>query len=172
MTHRDNCPAAPFGILFGECNCPNETTVTNMSTVVRGALSSAMNELRTAQPSRIADGPAAPAVGNNGRWVLLGEVSVDSASIGITDLLVDVNGSALTNVGAKGSHYAVPGSEFAGDWGTGIRFWAGFGDGGYQVWGWIVDYGDSAHGEVDERVAQVVMTMIDAQDLADWRTTE
>jgi hypothetical protein len=112
------------------------------------------------------DTPNEPAAGaRNGRWVKLGHVGVDSASIGITDLLMGVKNSVLNNVGAAESRYAVPGSEFAGDWGTGIRFWAGFGDGGYDVWGWIVDYGDD---EVDERVAQIVVTMISADDLDDW----
>lgn len=113
-----------------------------------------------------ASGPNPPAVGKNGRWARLGHVGVDSASIGITDLLAGVNNSVLNNCGAPGSRYAVPGSEFAGDWGTGIRFWAGFGDGGYDIWGWIVDYG--ADGEVDERVAQVVITLIDDEDLKHW----
>lgn len=111
--------------------------------------------------------PSPPAEGRDGRWLKLGSVGVDSASIGITDLLLSANGSVLDNVGASDSRYAVPGSKFAGDWGTGIRFSAGFGDGGYDVWGWIVDYGKN--GAVDERVAQVVVTMIDVHDLAEWR---
>lgn len=111
--------------------------------------------------------PSKPAIGRDGRWEKLGQVGVDSASIGITDLLAGVTGSALDNVGDPKSRYAVPGSEFAGDWGTGVRFWAGFGDGGYDVWGWIVDYGEGD--EVDERVAQVVVTMIDEDELAAWR---
>lgn len=110
--------------------------------------------------------PAPPAPGRNGRWEKLGEVGVDSASIGITDLLAGVNDSQMQGAGPD-ARYAVPGSKWAGDWGTGIRFWAGFGDGAYDVWGWIADYGEG--GEVDERVAQVVVTMIDDADLADWR---
>ncbi|OBG32409.1 hypothetical protein A5671_07705 [Mycolicibacter heraklionensis] len=112
--------------------------------------------------------PPPPAEGRNGRWVRLGRVGVDSASIGITDLLAGVNNSAVTNVGAPDSRYATSGSKFAGDWGTGIRFWAGFGDGGYDIWGWIVDYGTDD--VPDERVAQVVMTLIDEQDLSEWRS--
>lgn len=111
--------------------------------------------------------PNLPAAGKAARWEKLGQVGVDSASIGITDLLAGVKDSALQNVGAPESRYAVPGSEFAGDWGTGVRFWAGFGDGGYDVWGWIVDYGEGD--EVDERVAQVVVTMIDHDELTQWR---
>jgi hypothetical protein len=103
---------------------------------------------------------------------LLGEVGVDSASVAVTDLLSegDVSLDApyfSDRVGAVDSHYAVPGSRWAGDYGTGVRFWAGFGDGGYQVWGWIVDY--SEDDEPYERVAQVVITMIDAEQLAEWR---
>jgi hypothetical protein len=113
------------------------------------------------------DKPQPPAQGRNGRWEKLGQVGVDSASIGITDLLMGRDDSLLNNVGAPESHYAVPGSEFAGDYGTGIRFWAGFGDGGYDVWAWVADYGEGD--EVDERVAQVVVTMIDDAMLDQWR---
>lgn len=120
----------------------------------------------------MSDEPAKPAVGRNGRWEKLGEVGVDSASIGITDLLVGVNGSRCIT-GDPGARYATKGSKWAGDWGTGVRFWAGFGDGGYEVWGWIVDYGtlDMADNVwvPDERIAQVVVTMIDDDELASWR---
>jgi hypothetical protein len=102
--------------------------------------------------------------------VQLGSVGVDSASIGITDLLFGEDDSVLDNVGVPESRYALPGQGFAGDWGTGIRFWAGFGDGSYDVWGWIADYGED--GETDERVAQVVITMIDDDELAAWITHE
>lgn len=112
--------------------------------------------------------PCPPAEGRSGRWVKLGSVGVDSATIGITDLLCGAKGSLSDNaVGAPDSRYAVPGSKFASDWGTGIRFSAGFGDGGYDVWGWIVDYGEN--GAVYERVAQVVITLVDVHDLAEWR---
>lgn len=96
----------------------------------------------------------------------LGRVGVDSASIGITDLLWSTSDETMRNVGAPDSRYAVPGSKFAGDWGSGIRFWSGLGDGGYEVWGWIVDYGKD--GALDERVAQITVTMIDDHDLAEW----
>lgn len=98
--------------------------------------------------------PNPPAEGRNGRWEKLGEVGVDSASIAIT--CADPN-----------ARYAKPGSRWAGDWGTGIRFTAGFGDGGYDVWAWIADYGED--GEVDERIAQVVLTLIDDSELEAWR---
>lgn len=115
--------------------------------------------------------PARPAPGRNGRWVKLGSVGVDSASIGITDLLVGVKDSSCRTADKDpGARYAAPGSEWAGDWGTGIRFWAGFGDGSYDVWGWVVDYGQGA--DVDERIAQVAITMIDDEDLAAWRAAE
>lgn len=117
--------------------------------------------------------PPPPADGRNGRWERLGRVGADSASIGITDLLVGTTDSRCRPACDAPAddpwavRYAAKGSQWAGDWGTGIRFWAGFGDGGYDVWGWIADYGEN--GEVDERVAQVVITMIDAEGLADWR---
>lgn len=116
----------------------------------------------------VIDGPNDPADGRNGRWEKLGQVGVDSASIGITDLLIGGNAAtSLFRTQDQDSRYAARGSQWAGDWGTGIRFWAGFGDGGYDVWGWIVDYGED--GEVDERVAQVRVTLIDADELAAWR---
>lgn len=118
-------------------------------------------------------GPNPPAPGRNGRWELLGEVGVDSASVAVTDLLserdVSLDAPYLSDrVGAADSRYAVPGSRWAGDYGTGVRFWAGFGDGGYRVWGWVVDYGEDSR--VDERVAQVVITMIDQAELDEWRS--
>ncbi len=113
--------------------------------------------------------PNLPADGRNGRWEKLGQVGVDSASIGITDLLIGERAhTALFRTGEPNPTYATPNSEWAGDWGTGIRFWAGFGDGGYDIWGWIVDYGED--GETDERVAQVVITLIDSEDLDHWRS--
>jgi len=122
------------------------------------------------EPPQVTGGPPAPAEGYGpGRWVLLGEVGVDSASIGITDLLMGDESPGLDTPAAAASRYAVPGSEFAADWGTGVRFWAGFGDGGYQVWGWVVDYRDEGDPDPDERVAQVVVTMIDDRELEQWR---
>jgi hypothetical protein len=113
--------------------------------------------------------PPAPAMGRNGRWEKIGEVGVDSATIGITDLLVGTRDSFMRTASIDpDARYATPGSKWAGDWGTGVRFWAGFGDGSYDVWAWIADYGED--GEVDERIAQVVVTMIDENDLAEWRS--
>lgn len=48
-------------------------------------------------------------------------------------------------------------------YGSGVQFSAGFGDGGYDIWAWIVDYGTD---ESDERIAQIVVTLIDDEDLA------
>lgn len=107
-----------------------------------------------------------PAGFPRGRWEKLGEVGVDSASIGITDLLFGTTNSHF-RAGAVETRYAVPRSAWAGDWGTGIRFWAGFGDGAYDIWAWIIDTGED--GEVDERIAQVVITMIDEKELVEWR---
>ncbi|MBB3752670.1 hypothetical protein FHT44_005182 [Mycolicibacterium sp. BK634] len=110
--------------------------------------------------------PKTPAIGRDGRWEKLGEVGVDSATIAITDLLIDTKDWPRVRIPKTQSHYAV--SEHAEDFGTGIRFTAGFGDGGYEIWGWIVDYGDA--NEPDERVAQVVITLITDDDLQDWQS--
>ena len=109
--------------------------------------------------------PNPPAVGRKGRWVKLGQVSVDSSQIGICD-----PGYAKSfdfDTYWKASR-GVTDDLRVNDWSSGIAFTAGFGDGGYDVWGWIVDYGDA--GEVDERVAQVVITLIDEADAQEWNT--
>lgn len=101
-------------------------------------------------------GPTTPA-GGDGRWVNLGEVSVDGARLGIADpVYVPAEKEPLH-------------SDLSGPWanGTGIQFLSGFGDGGYDVWAWVIDAGTD--GEVDERIAQVVVTMIDDEDLKWWR---
>lgn len=46
-----------------------------------------------------------------------------------------------------------------------VQFMAGFGDGEYEVWGLVVDYGEGA----GERIAQVVITLIDSTALMEWR---
>ncbi|MCX2931340.1 hypothetical protein ORI20_13735 [Mycobacterium sp. CVI_P3] len=114
-------------------------------------------------------GPTPPAPGLNGRWVLLGEVGVDSASIAIHDHQPDNPFATAPKVAPPDSQYAVPGSEWAWDAGQGIRFWAGFGDGSYKVWAWVADYRDDGAPDPDERIAQIVVTMIDEADLAEWR---
>lgn len=111
--------------------------------------------------------PNPPAPGRNGRWVRLGDVGVDSASIAITDLVNRETTDATCKPNDPDARHAEKNSPWAGDWGTGIRFWAGFGDGGYDIWAWVVDYGEGD--EVDERIAQVVITMIDQDELDDWR---
>lgn len=98
--------------------------------------------------------PAQPAMWPNGHFVKLGHVIVDSAMLAITD---------PTSV--EGPHRGVIGT--GRPYGSGVQFMAGFGDGSYDVWGWVVDYGE--HGEVDERIAQVVVTLVDEDDLTDWR---
>lgn len=100
--------------------------------------------------------PAPVATGRNGRWVKLGEVGVDSATMAITD------------PGMAGPHDALTTEVFAARFGSGVRFWSGFGDGGYEVWGWVADYG--TEDKVDERLGQVVVTMIDDHDLAQWHS--
>jgi hypothetical protein len=100
--------------------------------------------------------PEEPAAGANGHWVKLGEVAVDGCRIGITDP------SLVNNLTDDNPTY----NEHVGDpWGSGVAFWSGFGDGGYDVWAWVVDYGE----DDGERIAQIVVTMINDKDLKEWR---
>lgn len=107
------------------------------------------------------DGPSAPAQGRNGRWERLGEVSVDGATLAITD----PSGHPPQWSGLGGRELSF---GRVGQYGTGVHFMAGFGDGGYHVWAWIIDTGED--GEVDERIAQIVLTLIDADGLEQWRS--
>ena len=102
------------------------------------------------------EGPIPVAAGRNGRWVNLGEVGVDSATMAITD------------PGMSGPQDPLTSDAFSGEYGSGVRFWSGFGDGGYAVWGWVADYGTD--GEIDERLGQVVVTLIDDHDFAQWHS--
>lgn len=102
--------------------------------------------------------PPPPAPGLNGRWVLLGDVGVDGAACGITDPVFGESKSMPAGVK----------TPQAGEFGSGVQFWCGFGDGSYDVWGWVVDYGED--GQVDERIAQVTITFIDQVDLDAWRS--
>ena len=104
------------------------------------------------------NGPSPVAQGENGRWERMGRVSVDGACIGITDP------AAIAEPKVQWDDYDARGER----WGSGVRFWSGFGDGSYDVWGWIADYSEPDE-EPDERVAQVVITMIDDEDLTAWR---
>lgn len=107
----------------------------------------------TAQP-----GPQPPAKGRNGRWEKLGTVSVDGACIAISDpAFLPGNHTGWKNYNTHSEPF-----------GSGIQFWSGFGDGSYDIWAWIADYGEDS--ETDERIAQVVVTMIDAEDLEHWRS--
>lgn len=105
--------------------------------------------------------PAPAAEGRNPHWVRLGEVGVDSAHMAITD--------PAFAPPKYGGISGLPDGPFGhvGEYGSGVQFMAGFGDGGYDVWALVVDYGED--GEVDERVAQVVVTLIDERELRGWR---
>lgn len=127
------------------------------------------------------DGPKKPAEGKDGRWVKLGSVGVDSATLAITDPAFAPTNHVpfFENTTTRRSENP----DLAKDFGSGLYFMAGFGDGTYEVWAWVVDYGrwhesDSVRvpGErkaewvSDERIAQVVVTLVGAEDLADWRS--
>lgn len=105
------------------------------------------------------NGPQKPAEGKNGHWVRLGEVCVDGCSVLIVDPAYAHEYDRTTLVRT---------SELFTDFKLGVELLPGFGDGGYVVWGWVVDYGQG--GEVDERVAQIVVTFIDEKDLTRWRS--
>lgn len=105
------------------------------------------------------DGPTAVSPGRNGHWVKLGEAGVDSGRLAVTDPI-------FTNPPLHDDPLP-PGSPAGSRFGLGVQFSSGFGDGGYTVWGWVADYGDGD--TVDERIGQIVVTMIDAHDLAEWR---
>lgn len=105
-------------------------------------------------------GPPPLASGRNGRWVMLGSVGVDSAALGVSDP------SFVIGVEGEVAMHQIPAPARSAAFGSGVQFWCGFGDGIYEVWGWVADYG--TEGEVDERIAQVVVTMIDHEILRDW----
>lgn len=104
--------------------------------------------------------PPPVAAGRNGRWVDLGHVGVDSAALAITD-------PAMIGTTPRGQLTSETRSAPFGL--MGIQLWSGFGDGEYTVWGWVADYGSD--GNVDERVGQITVTMIDDHDLAQWHRT-
>ncbi|WP_237075859.1 hypothetical protein [Mycobacteroides abscessus] len=107
--------------------------------------------------------PAPVAAGRNGRWVNLGEVGVDSGTMAITDpIFADQSAS-------HGRHALAPTGCASVDFGSGVMFCSGLGDGGYIVWAWVADYGNGA--KVDERIGQIVVTLIDNHDIAEWHHT-
>jgi hypothetical protein len=108
------------------------------------------------------NGPQKPAAGKNGHWVRLGEVCVDSSQVVIVDPAYTVEGPN------KASRFMRENDELAGIYNrVGVQMCAGFGDGGYWVEAWVVDYGEGD--EVDERIAAIWVTFINDEDLAGWR---
>jgi hypothetical protein len=104
--------------------------------------------------------PPQTAAGRSDRWELFGEVCVDGASLSIVDPGYVSDGIEREEV-PKGKHAA----RCLG--GLGVWFWSGFGDGGYEVWGRIADYGTPQL--PDERVAEVRIIMITEEALREWR---
>lgn len=98
--------------------------------------------------------PPQPHSGVGGRWEKLGEVNVDGATIAISDAAFAPAGGRPTFV------------DKASPWGSGIQFMPGFGDGSYEVWGWVADYGKDD--EPDERIGIITLTFITAQDFKNW----
>lgn len=104
--------------------------------------------------------PSTPAPGRSGRWVRLGEVGVDGAACGITDPVL---------AESQGMPAGVETPQ-AAEFGSGVQFWCGFGDGGYDVWAWVVDYG--TEDQRDVRIAQVTVTFIDQDELDSWNSSQ
>lgn len=103
--------------------------------------------------------PNEPAQGLSQQWKKIATVGVDSASLAICD---PTYAPTQRTVAMNGEDW--------NPWGDagGVQFSCGFGDGGYDVWALVVDYGDEHH--EGERIAQIVITMIDDEDLAQWRS--
>lgn len=108
-------------------------------------------------------GPRFPAQGvSAGRWVKLGQVSVDGATLGIAD-----PSSISQRIGWDWGNPPTPEQPVSQPWGSGVQFSSGFGDGSYEVWAWVVEY-ETPGSPNDERIAQVTMTLIDDDDLKEW----
>lgn len=107
--------------------------------------------------------PPQSAQGSDERWELLGEVSVDGACLMIADPGY-ISGHVDREDIPRGKHTA----PCLG--GLGLWFWSGFGDGGYEVWGRIVNYGEAGYPIPDERVAEVRIIMVTDERLAEWRS--
>jgi hypothetical protein len=106
-------------------------------------------------------GPQKPAEGRGGHWVRLGEVCVDGCSVMVVDPCYADRYDRPPG-GARNN-------ELFHDFGPGIEFMPGFGDGGYVVWAWVVEY--TTYGEPDERIAAISMTFIDQKDLDQWQAS-
>jgi hypothetical protein len=101
----------------------------------------------TNTPTELDNGPQ-PAP-RDGHWVNLGMVGVDTGTIAICDpVLAGSNPTVFDGLCAP-----------YGEQDLGVQFLSGWGDGYYDVWGWVADCG-SATG----RVTQVVITMISDDD--------
>ena len=89
----------------------------------------------------------------DGHWISLGYVGVDSGTIAICDpCMAEPDYDSMTFMNARdNTNYSAP----YGQEGLGVQFLSGWGDGFYEVWGWVVDSGPA-----EGRIAQVVITMI------------
>jgi hypothetical protein len=92
--------------------------------------------------------PPPAAKGVNGRWVKLGDVGVDTGTVAITD-------PAITP-----DSYSPTWEPLPARYGSGVLVHSGLGDGCYEVWGWVADFGPM----VGERLAQIVVTFIGEDD--------
>lgn len=86
----------------------------------------------------------------HGRWVKLGMVCVDTGTVAICDPCLLPDEHDPMSIFESGGHAAPFGRE-----GLGVQALTGFGDGFYEVWGLLVDFGDFG-----ERLAQITVTFI------------
>jgi len=114
-------------------------------------------------------GPPNTHLGTNGRWEKLGTVGVDSATIGILDPAFGPRSEAEHEAEHQRRMSGIHDGRLATGYGNaeGVQFMSGFGDGGYDVWGWVANYAKPSE-PVDERIAQVVLVLITPDDLRDW----
>jgi hypothetical protein len=88
----------------------------------------------------------------DGHWVKLGMVGVDTGTIAICDPVLA--GSTPTVFDGLSAPY--------GEQDLGVQFLSGWGDGYYDVWGWVAN--DDC-GSASGRVTQVVITMIEEHEM-------
>ncbi len=100
--------------------------------------------------------PPSPPTG--GEWVSMGTACVDSGTLAVVDPCYVINrGQEIYGLELWDEHYAAkPYSSYCEK--LGVQFLAGYGDGVYEVWGYVTD---------DKRIAQVTVCMIGEGEFSD-----
>lgn len=95
--------------------------------------------------------PPSPPTG--GEWVSMGTACVDSGDLAIIDpCYVIGRGQEIY----ERQSFENPYESYCDD--LGVRFFSGYGDGVYEVWGYVTD---------DKRIAQVTVCMIGEGEFSD-----